>query len=110
MVPIFSCFTEASYCINHNSQITPGKLIFSLITGATNGIGKETARVLALRHVHVVMGVRNVNAGEKLKEELLQQIPYARIEVMEIDLNSLDSVREFASQYISSGLPLNILM
>lgn len=56
------------------------------------------------------MGVRNVNAGKKLKDELLQAIPYARIDVMEIDLNSLDSVRKFATQYISSALPLNILM
>ncbi|KAK1364916.1 Short-chain dehydrogenase TIC 32, chloroplastic [Heracleum sosnowskyi] len=103
-----ACFTEA--IVLHKSQITTRELIFFLITGATNGIGKETARVLALRHVHVVMGVRNVIAGEKLREELLQKISYARIEVMEIDLNSLDSVRKFASQYISRGLPLNILI
>lgn len=105
---MYICFTEA--ILLHKSQITTRELIFFLITGATNGIGKETARVLALRHVHVVMGVRNVIAGEKLREELLQKNPYARIVVMEIDLNSLDSVRKFASQYISRGFPLNILM
>ncbi|KAK1401924.1 hypothetical protein POM88_001529 [Heracleum sosnowskyi] len=42
------------------------------LEGATKGIGKETTCVLALRHVHVVMGVRNVITGEKLREELLQ--------------------------------------
>lgn len=56
------------------------------------------------------MGVRNVTAGGKIKEEFLQKMPKARIDVMEIDLNSLDSVRKFASAYISRGLPLNILM
>lgn len=85
-------------------------LTFFLFTGSTNGIGKETARVLALRGVHVVMGVRNVTAGGKVKEEFLQKIPNARIDVMEIDLNSMDSVRKFASDYVSSCLPLNILM
>lgn len=81
-----------------------------LIAGATNGIGKETSRVLVLRGVHVVMGVRNVNAGRKVKEELLQKYPNAKIDVLEIDLNSLESVRKFASEYISCGFPLNILM
>lgn len=98
---------------NTAEQVTEGidgTPLTAIITGATNGIGKETARVLALRHVHVVMGVRNVNAGKKLKDDLLQVIPYARIDVIEIDLNSLDSVRKFASEYISSGLPLNVLI
>ncbi|WOH12411.1 hypothetical protein DCAR_0831914 [Daucus carota subsp. sativus] len=87
-----------------------GSALTCIITGSTNGIGKETARVLALRGVHVVMGVRNVNAGGKIKEEFLQKMPNARIDVMEIDLNSLDSVRKFASAYVSRGLPLNILI
>ncbi|XP_074328444.1 short-chain dehydrogenase TIC 32, chloroplastic-like [Apium graveolens] len=76
--------------------------------GSTNGIGKGTARVLALRGVHVVMAVRNVATGGKLKEKLLQKMPNARIDVMEIDLNSIDSVRKFSLAYISRGLPLNI--
>ncbi|KAL1809037.1 hypothetical protein DCAR_0728565 [Daucus carota subsp. sativus] len=105
---------ESGFCAGNTAeQVTDGidgSAQTAIITGATNGIGKETARVLALRHVHVVMGVRNVNAGKILKDNLLQEIPYARIDVMEIDLNSLDSVREFASQYISSNLPLNILI
>ncbi|KAL8103574.1 hypothetical protein AgCh_027956 [Apium graveolens] len=78
--------------------------------GSTNGIGKGTARVIALRGVHVVMAVRNVAAGGKLKEEILQKTPNARIDVMEIDLNSMDSVWKFASAYIFRGLPLNILI
>ncbi|XP_074355125.1 short-chain dehydrogenase TIC 32, chloroplastic-like [Apium graveolens] len=71
---------------------------------------KGTTCVLALCGFHVVMAVRNVAAGGKLKEELLQKMPNARIDVMEIDLNSMDSVRKFASAYISRGLPLNILI
>lgn len=78
--------------------------------GASNGIGIETARALALRGVHIVMGVRNVSAGNKVKEQILAEAPNATIDVMEIDLNSLASVSKFASEYNSSGLPLNILM
>ncbi|KAK1364910.1 Short-chain dehydrogenase TIC 32, chloroplastic [Heracleum sosnowskyi] len=105
---------ESGFCAGNTAeQVTEGidgTALTAIITGATNGIGKETARVLALRHVHVVIGVRNVNAGKKLKDDLLQAIPYARFDVMEIDLNSLDSVRKFASQFIFSGMPLNVLI
>ncbi|KAL8102911.1 short-chain dehydrogenase TIC 32, chloroplastic-like [Apium graveolens] len=98
---------------NTAEQVTEGidgTSLTAIVTGSTNGIGKETARVLALRGVHVVMGVRNVTAGGKVKEEFLQKIPNARIDVMEIDLNSMDSIRKFASDYVSSCLPLNILI
>lgn len=70
----------------------------------------ETTRVLALRSVHVIMAVRNVEAGRKVREETLKEIPTAKIDVMELDLSSMASVRKFASDYNSSGLPLNILM
>ncbi|KAL8119680.1 short-chain dehydrogenase TIC 32, chloroplastic-like [Apium graveolens] len=87
-----------------------GSGLTAIVTGSSNGIGIETARVLALRGVHVVMGVRNVNAGKKVKEDILQKIPNAKIDVMEIDLNSQDSIRRFAEEYISCGHPLNILV
>ena len=70
----------------------------------------EATRVLALRGVHVIMAVRNVEAGRTVKEKILEEIPDARINVMELDLSSMVSVRKFASDYDSSALPLNILM
>ena len=79
------------------------------ISGASSGIGVETTRVLALRGVHVVMAVRNVDAGRNAKETILKEIPGAKIDVMELDLSSMASVRKFASEYQSS-LPLNLLM
>ncbi|KAJ8768507.1 hypothetical protein K2173_022601 [Erythroxylum novogranatense] len=82
----------------------------AVVTGTTNGIGLETARVLALRGAHVVMAVRNVNAGNKVKEEILNLNPAARIDVMHLDLSSFASIRKFASEYIASGRPLNLLI
>lgn len=66
--------------------------------------------MLGLRGVHVIMGVRNVNAGKEVREDILQKIPNAKIDVMEIDLNSQESIRKFAEEYISCGHPLNILV
>lgn len=87
-----------------------GKGLVAIVTGSSNGIGIETARVLALRGVHVIMGVRNCKAGEKVKEDILKKIPGAKIDVMEIDLNTFASIRKFAAAFIATALPLNILV
>ncbi|XP_065862939.1 short-chain dehydrogenase TIC 32, chloroplastic-like [Euphorbia lathyris] len=92
------------------TQGIDGTALTAIVTGASSGIGAETARVLALRGVYVIMAVRNVEAGTKIKETILKENPSAKVEVMQIDLSSMASVRKFASEYISSGRPLNILI
>ncbi|XP_010671837.2 short-chain dehydrogenase TIC 32, chloroplastic [Beta vulgaris subsp. vulgaris] len=87
-----------------------GNGLTAIVTGATSGIGAETARVLALRGVHVVMGVRNMAAAREMKEKISSDIPSAKVDAMELDLSSMASVRKFASEFTSSGLPLNILI
>ncbi|RZB44190.1 Short-chain dehydrogenase TIC 32, chloroplastic [Glycine soja] len=82
----------------------------AIVTGASSGIGTETTRVLALRGVHVIMGVRNMLAAKDVKETILKEIPSAKVDAMELDLSSMKSVRKFASEFKSSGLPLNILI
>ncbi|XP_045821031.1 short-chain dehydrogenase TIC 32, chloroplastic-like isoform X1 [Trifolium pratense] len=94
-------------------QVTNGidaTALTAIITGASSGIGAETTRVLALRGVHVIMAVRNKVAANDIKEAILKEIPSAKIDVMELDLSSLESVKKFASEFKSSDLPLNILI
>ncbi|WJX85873.1 Short-chain dehydrogenase TIC 32, chloroplastic [Trifolium repens] len=87
-----------------------GTGLTAIVTGTTNGIGNETSRVLALRGVHVIMAVRNVVAAQHVKQAILKEIPTAKLDVMELDLSSMESVRKFASEFNSSSLPLNILI
>nr|AFK45926.1 unknown [Medicago truncatula] len=82
----------------------------AIVTGASSGIGTETTRVLALHGVHVIMAVRNKVNANNTREAILKEIPSAKIDVMELDLSSLESVKKFASEFNSSGLPLNILI
>ncbi|KAL3652397.1 Short-chain dehydrogenase TIC 32, chloroplastic [Castilleja foliolosa] len=82
----------------------------AIVTGASSGIGLETARVLALRGVHVIMGIRNMDAGEKVKGSIVNEIPAAKVDAMELDLSSLASVRKFVTEFTSSGRPLNLLI
>ncbi|QCD94813.1 retinol dehydrogenase 12 [Vigna unguiculata] len=104
-----SSFSSASTA----EQVTEGidgTALTAIVTGATSGIGAETARVLAMRGVHVIMGVRNLVTAKDVKEEILEEYPSAKVDAMELDLSSMASVRKFASDFISSGLPLNILI
>ncbi|RZB88743.1 Short-chain dehydrogenase TIC 32, chloroplastic isoform B [Glycine soja] len=87
-----------------------GTGLTAIVTGASSGIGTETSRVLALRGVHVIMGVRNMLAAKDVKEKILKEIPSAKVDAMELDLGSMESVKKFASAFKSSGLPLNILI
>lgn len=82
----------------------------AIVTGASSGIGAETTRVLALRGVHVVMGVRNMDAGKEVKDKIVQELPAAKVDAMELDLSSMASVRKFASEYKASNRPLNLLI
>nr|GEW64469.1 hypothetical protein [Tanacetum cinerariifolium] len=94
-------------------QVTQGidaSGLTAIVTGASSGIGTETARVLALRGVHVVMAIRNVSAGREVKEGILKQNPTANIDAMELDVSSLASVNSFVTNFKASGFPLNILI
>ncbi|KAM1535777.1 hypothetical protein ACFX1R_015991 [Malus domestica] len=70
-----------------------GTGLTAIVTGGSSGIGAKTCRVLTLCGVHVVMAVRNTAAGESVKETILEEIPGAKIDVREFDLNSLESER-----------------
>nr|XP_029123612.1 short-chain dehydrogenase TIC 32, chloroplastic-like [Elaeis guineensis] len=82
----------------------------AIVTGATSGIRKETVRVLALRGTTVVIPCRTLKSGRKVKESILEQNPDANIDIVEMDLSSLDSVETFARAFNSSYQHLNILI
>ena len=85
-----------------------------LVTGATSGIGIETARVLACAGAKVyLMGrdegkVRGV--VQEINEELHQRRSSGSVQGVLCDLNSLASVKQFAQEFVRSNTPLHALI
>jgi len=92
------------------SNIPDQKGIVVIITGATSGLGKETARVLAGKNASVIMAVRNVNKGDAVAEEIRQEFPNAEITVQELDLTCLSSVKNFSDGFAKAYDRLDILI
>ncbi|XP_039780325.1 short-chain dehydrogenase TIC 32 B, chloroplastic-like isoform X1 [Panicum virgatum] len=82
----------------------------AIITGATSGIGAETARVLAKRGARVVIPARSVKAAEDMRARIRDECPGADVLVLPLDLSSLASVRAFADRFLELGLPLHLLI
>jgi len=70
----------------------------AIVTGANSGIGLETARQLAAHGATVVMACRSPERSSAAVEDIRASVPGARLEVQQLDLASLDSVREAAEQ------------
>ncbi|KAH0455929.1 hypothetical protein IEQ34_015961 [Dendrobium chrysotoxum] len=81
--------------------------ITAIITGATSGIGFETARALAARGARLILPARNPDAAEEVKSRIAGG---GQIIVLPLDLSSFSSVRSFVSQFLALGFPLNILI
>uniref|UniRef100_A0A0A0L3R1 Short-chain dehydrogenase n=1 Tax=Cucumis sativus TaxID=3659 RepID=A0A0A0L3R1_CUCSA len=98
---------EVTQSSTHLNSIT------AIVTGATSGIGEETARVLAKGGARIVIPARNLKAAEEAKARIVSELEcfdHSRITVMVLDLSSLNSVMNFVSEFESLNLPLNLLM
>ena len=80
----------------------------AVVTGANSGLGLETTRELARAGARVVMAVRNLDKGKQAASEIKTSVRDANVEVAELDLSSLDSVRSFAGSAVSG--PIDILV
>jgi NAD(P)-dependent dehydrogenase (short-subunit alcohol dehydrogenase family) len=68
----------------------------AVVTGANTGLGLETAKALAAKGAHVVLAVRNLDKGRSAVDQIAAAVPGAEVELQELDLGSLESVRAAA--------------
>jgi NAD(P)-dependent dehydrogenase (short-subunit alcohol dehydrogenase family) len=74
----------------------------AIVTGANSGLGAVTARELARVGAKVILAVRNAGRGEAAAREMTGDV-----EVRQLDLQSLASVREFAEGIDSVDVLVN---
>lgn len=82
----------------------------AIVTGSTSGLGKEAAIVLADKDARVILAVRNKEKGEKVIKEIQDSHPEASLEVIRLDLASLDTVHSFADHFKNKYDRLDILI
>lgn len=86
--------------------------IVSIVTGSTNGIGREIATVLYSLGLTVIMASRNPAKCAKVMDEIRTEFPSSRGELIsgQIDTGDLASVAEFARTFAEKKLPLHLLV
>ena len=67
-----------------------------VVTGASSGIGVETARAMALTGARVTLAVRNDALGSKVAHEIAAATGNRNVRAAPLDLSDLDSIREFS--------------
>jgi NAD(P)-dependent dehydrogenase (short-subunit alcohol dehydrogenase family) len=82
----------------------------AVVTGANSGLGLVTARELARAGASVVMACRNLDKGHAAVDEVRAAVPDAQVQLDELDLASLASVRAFADRFRATHDGLDLLI
>lgn len=82
----------------------------ALVTGGTNGLGLEAVRALANTGMTVFFTSRDVAKGEKVKAQLLSEDGNAKLEVVELKLQSLASVRNGVEAVLAKTQRLDVFV
>lgn len=77
----------------------------ALVTGVSVGLGVETARALVARGAQVIGAARDLTKARAATAEI-----GAGIDLVELDLASLDSVRACADALLAKGEPLDLII
>ena len=81
-----------------------------VVTGANCGLGLVTARELARAGARVVLACRNLDKGHAAIDEVRAAVPDAQVQLEELDLASLDSVRGCAERFRGTHDGLDLLI
>jgi NAD(P)-dependent dehydrogenase (short-subunit alcohol dehydrogenase family) len=82
----------------------------ALVTGASGGLGAETARALAARGAAVTLTARDTAKAEQVAETIRAAQPGAKLAVRPLALDRPDSVRDFAKSWLAENRALHLLL
>jgi len=86
----------------------------AIVTGANTGIGYHTALELVRKGAYVIVAARSPEKGRaavaKIEGELKDNKSSGKATFLSLDLASLDSVENFATEFLSLELPLHVIV
>lgn len=82
----------------------------AIVTGASSGIGLQTATTLARLKAHVIFACRSKEKTLPIIEKLKMETQNKNLEFLPLDLSSLSSVRQFVQMFAMRPLPIHILI
>ncbi|GAB5487941.1 MAG: SDR family NAD(P)-dependent oxidoreductase [Parasphingorhabdus sp.] len=81
-----------------------------VITGGASGIGKETARAMAAKGANIIIPARNLEKGEAAAMEIKAASGNENVDVMDMDLGSMESIRTFADAFHANHDQIDLLI
>jgi NADP-dependent 3-hydroxy acid dehydrogenase YdfG len=82
-----------------------------LVTGASSGLGIETARALHATGAHIFMGVRDMKRGQEVLDEIQASSEgTGEIELLFLELDSFASIRASVAEFLKKSRKLNVLV
>ncbi|KAJ3094539.1 hypothetical protein HDU97_007954 [Phlyctochytrium planicorne] len=104
---MFGLFGPPAFSTNDIPDLT-GKT--AIVTGASSGLGECSSLALAAKGAFVILACRSKAKADATVALIQKDVPNAKLEVMELDLSDLASIKQFAEDYEKKGYDIDILM
>ena len=84
----------------------------AIVTGSNNGIGKQTVKTMYEHGCNIIMACRNLKKANDARSDIINSTAASTgtIEVMKLDLSSLQSVRDFAAAFMETSKSIDYLI
>jgi len=83
---------------------------YVVLTGATSGIGKASAHILAGQGARLTMICRNAQKGEALMQDIIAATGNENLSLLVADLSVQADIRRVAEEYLATGQPIHLLL
>ncbi|WP_256710727.1 SDR family NAD(P)-dependent oxidoreductase [Paenibacillus sp. FSL H8-0548] len=83
---------------------------FVIITGANSGIGRAAALKFVTEGYFVIMACRNIEMSKAVQREIKAASSNVNVDLMELDVSSFDSIRNFCSVFKAKYPRLDLLI
>ena len=81
-----------------------------LVTGATNGIGRASARALARMGATLFLLARDPKRAEETRAEIMGETNGAEVRILIADLSLQSEIRRAAAEFLATESPLHVLL